>query len=50
MKCPKCQGATQVAETGSRIKEVERLRHCKVCEYRFLTMEEFYADRRYIVR
>jgi transcriptional regulator NrdR family protein len=35
MKCPKCEGATQVRET----RDSRRRRWCLVCDHRFSTLE-----------
>lgn len=41
MDCPKCFGKTGVYHTVTEDGEVQRLRRCRVCGYRFRTIESF---------
>ncbi|MDJ0598130.1 MAG: hypothetical protein QNJ37_04735 [Crocosphaera sp.] len=40
LKCPKCQGKTQILDTRSRADgKIKRRRQCFSCKYRFNTFE-----------
>lgn len=46
MICLKCEGDTQVVDTGSSSDEIVRRRKCKKCGYQFYTVERV-ADMKY---
>lgn len=46
MNCPQCQGRSEVTHTQRRSESVLRNRRCKVCEYKFDTLESFHVEQK----
>ena len=45
MKCPKCGNRTKVVDSRERVEgTVNRIRHCKKCGFRYVTVEKFLSE------